>query len=97
MKIIWSPLALEQINEIVDYIAQENPKAAERTAIELFSAVERLEKFSESERIVPELSRSNIREIILRKYRILYRIEAKQISILTVRHARQHLQSDDIV
>ncbi|MBL8190819.1 MAG: type II toxin-antitoxin system RelE/ParE family toxin [Acidobacteria bacterium] len=97
MKITWSPLALERVNDIVDYIAQENLEAAERLAIELFGAVERLEKFPESGRVIPELSRSTIREIIYKKYRILYRIEAKQIAILTVRHVRQQFQSDELI
>ncbi len=96
MKIIWSPLALERVNEIADYIVQENVEAAERTVIELFGAVERLEKFPESGRLVPEINRPNIREIVHRKYRILYRVEAKQIAILTVRHVRQQLQPGDI-
>ncbi|MGH9800229.1 MAG: type II toxin-antitoxin system RelE/ParE family toxin [Blastocatellia bacterium] len=96
MKITWSPLALERINEIVDYIAQENVAAAERTAIELFGATERLEKFPASGRIVPEINRPNIREVIYGKYRILYRVEPKQIAILTVRHVRQRFQPDEI-
>ena len=96
MKIIWSPRALERVNEIADYIAQENVEAAERIAVELFGAVERLEKFPESGRIVPEINRPNTREVIFTKYRILYRIEARQIAILTVRHVRQRLQPDEI-
>ena len=33
MKIQWSPLAVERIGEISDYIAQESPNAAERWAL----------------------------------------------------------------
>src|SRR5262249_22125969 len=96
MKIVWSPLALERVDEIVDYVAQENLEAARLLAIELFGAVERLEKFPESGRIVPEINRRNIREIIQGKYRIIYRVEDKQVAILTVRHLRQRLLPDEI-
>jgi len=96
MKIIWSPLALERVDEIVDYVAQENLEAARLLAIDLFGAVERLEKFPESGRIVPEGNRQNIREVIQGKYRIIYRADAKQVAILTVRHVRQRLLPDEI-
>ena len=96
MKIIWSPLALERVDEIVDYVAQENLEAARLLTIELFGAVERLEKFPESGRIVPEVNRRNIREIIQGRYRIIYRVDAKQVAILTVRHVRQYFLLDEI-
>ncbi|MGE0129924.1 MAG: type II toxin-antitoxin system RelE/ParE family toxin [Blastocatellales bacterium] len=96
MKITWSPLALERAGEIVDFIARENVEAARLIAIELFGAVERLEKFPESGRIVPEVNRHNIREIIHGKYRIIYRVDAKQVAILTVRHVRQQFPPDEI-
>jgi len=96
MKISWSTLALERAGEIVDFIAQENTEAARLIAIELFGAVERLEKFPESGRIVPEINRRNIREVIQGRYRIIYRVEAKQVAILTIRHVRQRLSSDEI-
>ena len=102
MKIVWSPLALERVNEIADYIALENVEAARLLAIELFGAVGRLEKFPKSGRTVPEINRPNIRrpnirEVIQGKYRIIYRVEPKQIVILTVRHVRQQFQPDEIV
>jgi plasmid stabilization system protein ParE len=97
MKVIWSPRALERVNEIADYIAQESIEAARLLAIELFGAVDRLEKFPESGRVVPEINRPNVREIIQARYRIIYRVEAKQVAILTVRHVRQQFRPDELV
>jgi plasmid stabilization system protein ParE len=68
MKIVWSPLALERVNEIAEHIAQDNVEAARLLLIDIFGAVERLEKFPRSGRIVPEIARSNIREIIFKKW-----------------------------
>lgn len=96
MKITWSPLALERVREITDYIAKDNVEAARQLAIELFGAVERLKDFPQSGRMVPEAGRADIREIIHEKYRIVYRIEKQQVSILTVRHSRQRLPMKEI-
>lgn len=96
MKITWSPRALERVQEITDYIAKDNVEAARLLAIELFGAVERLKDFPRSGRMVPEAGRADIREVIHEKYRIVYRIEKQQVSILTVRHSRQRLPMKEI-
>ncbi len=96
MKIVWSPLALERVREITDYISQDNLEAARILAFEIISTVERLERFPESGRIVPETGRKNLREIIHGKYRIIYRLDPHQVSVLTVRHTRQSLPLDEI-
>lgn len=97
MKIIWSPLAIERITEIARYIAQDNPAAAQNWVETIFAKVEQVQSAPASGRIVPEVNRKEIREIILGNYRIVYRAEPKNISILTVRHGRQILPVDEIV
>lgn len=96
MKIVWSPLALEPVNEIADYIAENSLEAAKVWLIDIFGVAERLENFPESGRVVPEVKRPNIREVIFKNYRIVYRLERKQISILTVRHSKQRLPLKEI-
>ena len=88
MKIVWSPLALERVNDIADYIAETSVEAAKVWLIDIFGAVDRLQEFPESGRVVPEVNRPNIRELVFKNYRVIYRIERKQVSILTVRHGR---------
>jgi len=96
MKIQWSPLSVERVGEIADYIAQNSPVAAEKWVHSIFNRVEQVKDFSRSGRVVPELNRKDIRELILANYRIIYRIETRVISILTVRHSRQILPDEDI-
>jgi len=96
MRIIWSPLAIDRISEIADYIAQDNIDASVKWIEDIFNEIEKLHKFPESGRVVPEIDRSNIREIIYGNYRIVYQIGEKEISILTVRHFKQILPLDDI-
>jgi toxin ParE1/3/4 len=96
MKIIWSPLAVDRFSEIAGYIAQDNPAAAESWIHAVFKKVENLKAFPESGRIVPETGNKAIRELIYGNYRIIYRLEEKRLSVLTVRHGKQVLPEDEI-
>jgi addiction module RelE/StbE family toxin len=97
MKIIWSPLAIERVSEIAEYIAQDKPSAAENWIDTVFSKVDKLKSSPEVGRIVPEIKNNQFRELIYGNYRIIYRIEKKQISILTIRHGMQILPIDEIM
>ena len=96
MRIQWSPLAVDRISEIADYIAQDDPLAAEKWTRSLFDRVKQVKDFSKSGRYVPEINRKDIRELIYGNYRIIYRTDKKVISILTVRHSKQILPIKDI-
>lgn len=96
MKIQWSPLAVDRVSEIADYIAQDDPFAADKWIRSIFDRVKQVKDFSKSGRYVPETRRKNIRELIYGNYRIIYRIEKNIVSILTVRHIKQILPIDDI-
>ena len=97
MKIIWSPVAVDRVSEIAGYIAQDNPVAAESWIEKVFQKVEELKVFPESGRVVPETESRTIRELIYGNYRIIYRLEEKRISVLTVRHGKQVLPVDEIM
>ena len=96
MKIIWSPLAIDRVAEIAQYIAQDSPNSAQKWVESIFNAVDRLEQFPKSGRVVPEIMQDDFREIIYGNYRIIYRFYSENVSILTVRHGRQILPVDEI-
>lgn len=85
MKIIWSPKAQEDLNRIVTLISHDKKGAALKWAQKVQKVVSRLKKYPQSGRIVPELNRSEIRELIVGSYRVIYKLDA-HISILTVFH-----------
>ena len=97
MKIIWSPLAIDKASEIAEYIAQDKPSAAENWIDTLFSRIDKLKASPEIGRIIPEINNNQFRELIYGNYRIIYRIEKNQISILTIRHGMQILPIDEII
>ena len=88
MKLERSPLAVERVSEIAEYIALDSPMAAEKWANAIFEKTDILSELPNSGRVVPELNRNNIREILFGNYRIIYRVGVETISVLTVRHTR---------
>ena len=97
MKIVWSPLAIDRASEIAGYIAQDKPSAAEKWVNTVFSKVEQLKSAPEIGRIVPEINNDHFRELLYGNYRIVYRIEKKQVSILTIRHGKQVLPINELL
>lgn len=97
MKIIWSPLAIKRAYEAAGYIAGDKPDAALRWLDGLFEVTDRLKRFPESGRIVPEIGVPDFREVIYRRaYRVIYRVEKTRVSILTVRNCAQLLDPDEL-
>lgn len=96
MKISWSPLAVDRLESIYEYISRDNPTAAQKTVNRIFKKVESLLKNPERGRKVPEVNRDEIRELFEGEYRIIYRLEAKRINILTIRNFKQILPDKDI-
>ncbi len=95
MKIVWTELAVEKLEEFADYIALDKPMAALNWAELIQSSANKLKKFPQLGRQVPEINRADIRELIEGNYRIIYRLEENLITILTIRHTRQLLNSTD--
>jgi toxin ParE1/3/4 len=95
MRIVWSPLALERVEDIAQYIAEDKPAAAVEWVDGLFATVERLADFPQSGRIVPELGAHRIREVMFGAYRVIYSIK-DQIDILTVRRSNQLLRASEL-
>lgn len=96
MKIIWSPLSFERLENIYEFISDKDNVAAKKFINRIFERVESLSKYPERGRKVPEINRNEIREIFESEYRIIYKIELKKIIILTIRNFKQLLPKTDI-
>ena len=95
MQIVWSSLALEQVESIAQYIAEDRPSAALNWVDGLFSCVDCLAEFPESGRIVPEVRLRRIREVVFGSYRVIYSV-TNQVDILTVRRRSQLLETTQL-
>lgn len=64
-RLIWSERASKDLRQVKAFIALDKPQAALRFIKKIKSKVERLKRFPFSGRTVPELFRSEIREIVI--------------------------------
>lgn len=96
MKIFWSPLAVERLENIFEFISKDNSSAANKLIERIFKKVETISKFPDRGRKVPEANREEIREIFESEYRIIYRVEPKRIFVLSIRNFKQLLPDKDL-
>ena len=91
IKIVWTETAINDLDHIYQYIALDSEVYARALVDELFSSVDRLELFPKSGRIVPEIGKPQVREILIGNYRLIYDIKNSSIQILTVVHGARKL------
>ncbi|MBT8467175.1 MAG: type II toxin-antitoxin system RelE/ParE family toxin [Deltaproteobacteria bacterium] len=92
-KLRWTTQAVEDVEAIRKFIANDSDVYADLVVARLVEAVERLELFPHSGRIVPELADPQLREIIESPYRIVYRVFDERVEVLTVFRASRLLRS----
>lgn len=84
-QVIIAAQALRDLEEIVVFIAADNPPAAERFGHRLISEAEAIGPHPLAGRMVPEFADPAIRERIFRSYRIVYRLDEKERIIVVSR------------
>lgn len=83
-RVVWTARALADVEAIGDYIARDNPNAAERWVTRLLKAAQRTGAMPFAGRRVPEVARDDVREVVVRNYRLVYRVAPTCVAILTV-------------
>jgi toxin ParE1/3/4 len=96
-QIVLSPSARADLRDIVRYISFDAPDKALRFGQFLVSHTKALARFPELGRVVPEFGDAFIREIIVRSYRIVYRLDHSKRSIEVIRfwHAARGIPEID--
>jgi len=88
VEVTWTPFALDDLQSIYDYIAQDSPTYASRYIDKLVDRVDILIEHPEAGRIVPEFEDESIRELIEGSYRIIYKIKSiDEIGMLRIHHS----------
>jgi plasmid stabilization system protein ParE len=93
--LIWAAVAENDLKEIIEYIAIDSPAEASRAFKKIKQKASRLYTLPERGRIVPELQDQSIlfyRELIVRPWRIIYRISEMKVYVLSVLDARQNVE-----
>lgn len=80
----WTDQAVDDLRAIREFIERDSPRYGRLVVERLFDATQRLESFPFSGRVVPELGRDDVREIVLGEYRIVYRLKGETAELITV-------------
>lgn len=91
-EVVWTFRALQDVETIADYIARDSPGYAASLVARLVHAARSLVETSERGRVVPELGDPSIRELIVRPYRLVYRVGEQRIEVLAVIHGRREFR-----
>ncbi len=84
MKIITEKHAQQELIQIKWYIAQDSEFYANKTVNEINKRIENLLFFPEMGKVINE--KRNIRQIIYKTYKILYKFDSENIYILHIIH-----------
>jgi len=94
MRVHWTQNAVEHLVNIYEYIALNSPTYARQMVDRITRRSEQIADQPLSGRKVPEYQIEEIRELIEKSYRIIYRIKADQIDVLAVIHGAQLLPEE---
>jgi toxin ParE1/3/4 len=84
-KVILTPQSLDDLKEIVTFIAGDNSERARTFGNELIDRALSAATFPERGRMVPEINEPIVREIIHGAYRIIYEIFPDQQTVYVLR------------
>ena len=94
-KVIWADIAEQDLIEIINYIAINNPQNALNILKKIKKKASTLYAMPERCRIVPELKAQNItqyQELIVAPWRIIFRIVEKKVYVLSVLDSRRNIE-----
>ena len=92
-QVVWTEPALDDLDEIAEYIALDKLDAAKRLVQSVFDTVDRLKEFPNSGRKPPELKGSRYREVIVGPCRIFYRHTGNKVLVLYVMRSERQLRN----
>lgn len=88
-KVEWSQLALDQFDELLSYLRQHSPTAAQRIGQAVLDAIDRIALFPKAHRVIPGLP-PVYREAFVENYRLLYRlVNDERVLMISIRHTRR--------
>ncbi len=94
-KIVWARTAETDLKEIVNYIATDSPVNALKIFRKIKKSASSLYTMPERCRVVPELKEEGImqyRELIVKPWRIIFRIAEKKVYVLSVLDSRRNIE-----
>jgi addiction module RelE/StbE family toxin len=92
-RVAWTEPALDDVREIIQFIAKDSPRYAVKLADRIMEAPRGLTSHPRSGGRVPEFDRDDIREVLVRPYRIIYNVRGDDCYVVAVIHGARDLPS----
>jgi len=92
---IWTDTAKKDLNEIIEYIAQDSIEIAIQKYEKIKGAARSLVLFPNQGRVIPELLKHNItkfKELIISPWRLMYKIENNIVYVMAVIDGRRNIE-----
>lgn len=90
-----SQTAYQDLQDIEDYIAQDSPAIARSFIEQILDKAEQLKHHPLSGKPVSEIPDSTIKELLFKKYRIIYQImPSRDVNILRIVHGARLFNAD---
>ena len=89
MKVRFTPSARREFLEAIAYIRRDKPGAASNFQKKANQKLQRLRRFPESGRRIPEFLDLSYREVLVHPFRFFYRTQDKIVWIVAVWHDAQ--------
>ena len=97
VQINWTFQAKEDLKSIMEFISKDSKQFAKLQILRIKYRTRIFNSQFYLGKIVPEIDKQNIRELVEGRYRIIYKIVFKnQIDILTVHHSARDLTKREI-
>ncbi len=90
-EVVWSPEALDDVDDIAAYIARDSAIYAEAVVDRILDTTRRLAEFPLAGRVVPERGDPQFREQFVYSYRLICRVDDDQVLIVAVIHGKRLL------
>ncbi len=91
----WARSAVDDLEDIIDYIAQDSPLAAQRLFEQIKTKIETLSHSPQRGRRIPELQQQGIltyRELIVPPWRVMYRVSEETVYVLAIIDSRRNVE-----
>jgi len=91
----WASPALEDLDEIIEYISKTNLPYSLKVMDQIYEQVSKLDMYPEMCRIVPELEKYGYliyRQLIVDYWKIIFKIEENIVYIMMVIDGRRNLE-----
>ena len=88
----WSFVARADLVEALGYIVEESPQAASDLLRQVEEAASSLGTFSERGARVREVIAGDLRQILVGRYRLIYRVEAEAVGVVRLLHGARDVR-----